>query len=687
MADDDEPTKRASHFNEQRASLRSDTSRGSSNTRSRSRHQSLLSQRQSQWPTNDGFELYPDRADSETLPSPPGSPSPAPVIPRDRSETLASHEREQTQSKRWSAGRDSATSRSKSRTRDSATSRSKSRTRAPSMPRSKSRTRALSMPRSKSRTSAPSRGRNIEDLLIAASWDHLDFLSSPPPDMPPGREEYWRAKSEINQSSASNLPQPSSSRNAAVPRTPSKTSRRPSLFSCSNASSSPRSQNGITALPIMAPPTAADDAPQLSGAERYHRSQPTAKAQRMSRLATEVYTICFLIFFAIWGSLARLGLQALTFYPGAPVVFSELWANVAGTFVMGFLAGDVRLFRDEWGSHGGEAAVVVQPVDWPAEGHESLERQGTFDKSDRKRHGTFDRKRHGASDRKRHGASDKKRHGAFDKKRHGQVKKTIPLYIGLTTGFCGSLTSFSSFVRDVFLGLSNDLPAPTYHATSAPSTLVHRQAGYSVMALLGVVLVTVALCLCSLKAGAHLAAALDGITPTLPFGSTRRLVDPLFVVAGIGSWIGAVALACRPPHDAWRGQALFACVFAPLGCLGRYYASLALNSVNPAFPLGTFVCNMFGTAVLGMSYNLQRVAIRGVAGGGLVGCQVLQGIEDGFCGALTTVSTWMLELDTLPRTHAYVYGASSVVVGVSMLTVVMGSVRWSVGWEAVACAT
>lgn len=119
----------------------------------------------------------------------------------------------------------------------------------------------------------------------------------------------------------------------------------------------------------------------------------------------------------------------------------------------------------------------------------------------------------------------------------------------------------------------------------------------------------------------------------------------------------------------------------------RYYISLLLNTKIPSFPLGTFVCNMFGTAVLGMSYDLQRVAIGGVAGGSVVGCQVLQGVEDGFCGALTTVSTWMLELDTLKRGHAYVYGASSVVAGLSIITVIMGSVRWSIGWEAVACVT
>jgi fluoride ion exporter CrcB/FEX len=374
----------------------------------------------------------------------------------------------------------------------------------------------------------------------------------------------------------------------------------------------------------------------------------------MSKLLTELYTISFLIFFAIWGSLARLGLQALTFYPGAPVIFSELWANVAGTFIMGFLSEDMRLFREEWGIHGGGGAEIEQPEDEPADGT---------------RGGTLEKQR------------------TINKKSHGKVKKTIPLYVGLTTGFCGSFTSFSSFVRDVFLGMSNDLPASTYHPTTNPSTLVHRDAGYSVMAILGVIFITVALCFCALKAGAHLAVYMDPITPTLPFRFTRRVVDPLFVVLGIGSWVGAVVMTALPSHNAWRGQALFACVFAPIGCLMRYYVSLLLNTKIPSFPLGTFVCNTFGTAVLGMSYDLQRVAIGGVAGGSIVGCQVLQGIEDGFCGALTTVSTWMLELDTLRRGHAYVYGTSSIVVGLSIITVIMGSVRWSIGWEAVACVT
>ncbi|OSS44827.1 hypothetical protein B5807_10616 [Epicoccum nigrum] len=618
MADnDDDLTRRQYHFNEQRASLRSDTSASSSNPRSRSRHESLQSYRKGLPRTTEDFDLVPDRADSETLPSRVGSPAPTPVVPRIRSETIASREQEKSRSKRSSAGRDSASS------------------------------------RSKLHTGGASNGRNARDRLRVALWEELDFLTSPPPDLPSfsiSGFHYERANPESNESSGSNLAQVS---RLAGPRTPTKSrSRHPSLFGRSNISDSPQSQANITALPVMT--DAAHQ--QLSEADKYHQSFATPKDQRTSRLLTELYTISFLVFFAIWGTLARLGLQALTFYPGAPVVFSELWANVAGTFVMGFLSEDMRLFREEWGESDSGVTASEVPRDQPAEeGHQELEKQRVV-----------------------------------DKKSHGKVKKTIPLYIGLTTGFCGSFTSFSSFIRDVFLGLSNDLPAPTYHRspTAAPTaSLAPRAAGYSVMALLGVILITIALCLCALRAGAHLAASLDPVTPTLPFRRTRKLLDPLFVLLGLGSWLGAVLLAALPPHNAWRGQALFACVFAPLGCLARYYVSLLLNPRNPSFPLGTFACNMFGTAVLGMAYDLQRVAIGGVTGGGIVGCQVLQGIEDGFCGALTTVSTWMVELDTLRRVRAYVYGASSVAVGLSVMVVIMGSVRWSVGWEGVVCAT
>ncbi|KAF2762585.1 hypothetical protein EJ05DRAFT_534114 [Pseudovirgaria hyperparasitica] len=361
-----------------------------------------------------------------------------------------------------------------------------------------------------------------------------------------------------------------------------------------------------------------------------HLNKPPSHG--VSRFATELYTVSYLIFFSILGTLARLGTQWLVFYPGAPVATSVLWANFGGSLLMGFLAEERQLFAHEWGS--------------PA-------------------HDT-------------------------DKASHLKTKKTIPLYIGLATGFCGCYTSFSAFMRDAFLALSNDLPTPLSHPFSGPgipssTNTTPRHNVNSLAAVLAVLILTISLCLSALSLGAHIASLTARFTPTVPHVVLRRILDPLAVILGWGSWIGAIILCAYPPADHWRGEALFACVFAPLGCLLRFGLSLWLNPISPSFPLGTFASNILGTAVLGMAWDLQHLT--SLVGGGVVGCQVLQGVMDGFDGSLTTVSTWVVELKALRKRHAYVYGAVSVGLGLGVLVGVMGGVRWGVGWEGVVCVT
>ncbi|RMJ21748.1 chromosome condensation protein [Aspergillus sp. HF37] len=191
-----------------------------------------------------------------------------------------------------------------------------------------------------------------------------------------------------------------------------------------------------------------------SGPIEPSREQPPIA--RLSKHATHLFSVSYLIFFAIFGTLARIGLQALTIYPGAPVITGLL---------MGFFLEDRNVFREEWG---GDCKRDEDTTE-----HERA-------------------------------------------KTHKSVKKTIPLYIGLTTGFCGCFTSFSTFARDIFLALSNDLSSPP---PSAP--IVSRNGGYSFMALVAVILLTVSLSLSSLIFGAHLALALHPLTPTIPFTLTR----------------------------------------------------------------------------------------------------------------------------------------------------------------------
>ena len=354
--------------------------------------------------------------------------------------------------------------------------------------------------------------------------------------------------------------------------------------------------------------------------------------------ATKLYTIAHLILFSILGTLARLGMEAMTFYPSAPVTSSVLWPNFAGSLILGFLNQDQRIFREEWGS-------LSSPEDWSFH-PTNLEPNDA---------------------------------GAIQNvmQSHDKVKKTVPLYIGLAAGFCGSFTSFSSFIRDAFLALSNGLASPL-PGPSIPS----RNSGYSVEALLAILILHIAVSISGLKLGAHLAMAVDPIMPTAPFKAVRNFLDPVIVFLGFGSWIGAVFLTVFPPHQAWRGRVTYALLFAPLGCLLRFYTSKQLNPRVVAFPLGTFAVNMFGTIILGACFDLQHSRTLGTD---LMSCWILEGVMDGFCGCATTVSTWVAELNGLKRRHSYIYGFTSVTVGLSFLIVIMGSLQWSQGFQKPRC--
>ena len=359
------------------------------------------------------------------------------------------------------------------------------------------------------------------------------------------------------------------------------------------------------------------------------------RRERVARVATELYTHSYLVIFSLLGTLARLGLQALTHYPGAPVTFSVVWANFAGSLVIGFLTEDRMLFRHGKKSTRSRSGSVVSRV---ATNRTSSSRAPPV------------------------------------KGRNLEIKKTIPLYIGLATGFCGSFTSFSSFIRDAFLALSNDLK-PTDIATP-----MSRNGGYSFMAFVSVIITSISLSLAGLFLGVHLAAGLDSFTPSLPYRFIRHFLDRISVPLAVMMWLAAIFLAIFLPNDRWRGQALFSLVFSPPGCLARFYLSIFFNTKIKSFPLGTFLANVLGTAILGMTWDLSHSSISGV-----VGCQVLQGIEDGLCGCLTTVSTWVLELATLRRAHAYKYCAVSVSVSVLIVIAIMGGLRWSEGFAPTVC--
>ncbi|CAK7231820.1 hypothetical protein SBRCBS47491_008059 [Sporothrix bragantina] len=441
--------------------------------------------------------------------------------------------------------------------------------------------------------------------------------------------------------------------------------------------------------------------------------------ETISRLRTQIYTIAYLVFFAFMGTLARLGLVSLTTYAGAPVSFGILWANFAGTAVLGFLAELSPIINKDYAAIAREEEVEVEEENGQ-EKNDDVEPNGNDSALVASGNSTSTvaapavAANASAQPVEDHMNREGGVNGAAlddaesiapidDEPTPDPIvrRRPIPLYVGMATGFCGSFTSFSSFIMDVFDALANTLPAPQYHPADVLSTdNINRPRGDSVMALLAVLFLNVCMCLSALKLGAHIAITVQKLgirvhanTPWLARHRGRRIpkvlhvIDNIAVVLAFLCWLLAILLTVFQPGAArtkqWRGDVLFALVFAPLGCLLRFYTSLKLNGIFSTFPLGTFTVNIFGTAVLGMAYDLQHSSVASTA---LVSCQVLQGIIDGFCGCLTTVSTWMTELSGLRRHHAYFYGLMSMAVGLSVLVLIMGSLKWTVGFQSPICA-
>lgn len=154
--------------------------------------------------------------------------------------------------------------------------------------------------------------------------------------------------------------------------------------------------------------------------------------------------------------------------------------------------------------------------------------------------------------------------------------------------------------------------------------------------------------------GRHLSVAI------LPSPSTTTKKTVLFIKDHVNRWVFPTLISISIPlliilaallpmgHSTYF---IYSVIFAPFGALTRYLLSIALNT-SSRFPLGTFVANLIGSSIyLGIVALLGYVQISS-----LLVRQILIGLLQGYCGCLTTVSTFILELNTIKeRKLLYVY--------------------------------
>lgn len=226
---------------------------------------------------------------------------------------------------------------------------------------------------------------------------------------------------------------------------------------------------------LRAPPILPDRERRKSLESAWSRPESPRKAF-WQRVHDDFVVGSWITFFAIWGSLARIELSALTTYPGQPV-FPLIWSQFVGCVVMGFLLQDKVLFPKE--------------------------------------------------------------------------DRYVPLYIGLTTGFCGSVTSFSSFIWNSFQALAN-LDPNYYHSR-----------GRNVLELFAQLILTLCISIAALRFGAHCAQIMRHLLPSIrQVTKVKRYLDVLGVTLAIAGWAVVVVLAGLIRQ--WRAK-LFTAILAPVG--------------------------------------------------------------------------------------------------------------------------
>ncbi|KAF8845877.1 hypothetical protein BDN67DRAFT_919546 [Paxillus ammoniavirescens] len=232
-----------------------------------------------------------------------------------------------------------------------------------------------------------------------------------------------------------------------------------------------------------------------------------------------------------------------------------------------------------------------------------------------------------------------------------------PLYTAVTTGFCGSLTTFSGWQVDMFDSWVN---TGQFHRTPLQGFIDGFTKTW----------VTLVLSLASILFGVHISGLIVPHIPALPPPS-KNLRYALTVIS-IMSYAATFPAYFRLP-DNYRHQATAALLFSYPGTLTRYLLSINLNPRIKLFPLGTLTANALGTVLLGLFHVLQGVPFAVSPNT----CSLLQGLGDGYCGCLTTVSTFAAEVDALEGPKAWLYVTLSLVVGQLLLVVIMGSSFWT----------
>ncbi|KAJ3325103.1 hypothetical protein HDV06_004859 [Boothiomyces sp. JEL0866] len=221
---------------------------------------------------------------------------------------------------------------------------------------------------------------------------------------------------------------------------------------------------------------------------------------------------------------------------------------------------------------------------------------------------------------------------------HKWILKHHYLKLGLGTGLCGSITTFSSFIVNDYRVFQSDILN-----------------GFILIGLM------VSCSVAAYKFGKHI-----GNMELFHYPHVIVLIDssPIWLIFAILTLIG-VAIWCAFQSNLSFGLAV---LFGPFGTILRYFLS-KFNQPTGFIPFGTFIANISATILL-CFLNISETN-----GFGGKWCAIAYGLEVGFCGCLSTISTFIAELCKLETPFSYRYGIISIATGLLSALLILGS--WS----------
>jgi len=218
------------------------------------------------------------------------------------------------------------------------------------------------------------------------------------------------------------------------------------------------------------------------------------------------------------------------------------------------------------------------------------------------------------------------------------------LYLSLSTGLCGSITTFSGVILVATEQIVN-------------SEHYDRNTFENILAGIGIYINGFGASLIGFVLGRHLALLFDPAKKDSTTDKTVKSINLLvlryiFGILTVGLLVGAIMFTIFIPK---LRKYTFCMFFGPFGTFCRWL----LGKLNPkwhCFPIGTFIANVSGSIILTVLYRLSQ----NVDNSGIV-YDILYGLMIGFCGCYTTVSSWIVELSGISKKRAYFYGLSSVI--------------------------